>query len=356
MTSQIKTEHFYTVVSLIIITLLFYLLYKIMSPFLTPIAWAIVLSITFYPLYKILLRFLKYPWLASLITLILILILVIGPVTYIVTALIDEITQIYSIVEENWVAWLAKIQEHPLFSKLYKKVNSYRWFEGFDLKDTVLKSLNTLAKNIAGNISDLFKNTVVFVVNFIIMCLTIFYFLRDGGALFNYIKKFLPFSEEQGKRLERQIKETVVAAIFGGVAVAIVQGFLGGVAFLIFGIPSPVFWGLVMAVFSLIPLLGTFVIWGPAGAILILGGGYGKGIGLLLFGFLIISTVDNILKPIIIGGRTKLPTLLIFFSVLGGIGFFGFIGFILGPLIAALCLSLLEIYTTEETEITKSNF
>lgn len=123
---------------------------------------------------------------------------------------------------------------------------------------------------------------------------------------------------------------------------------------MIFGLPSPVFWGMTMAVFSLVPLFGTAIIWGPAGIILILGGSYGKGIGLLLFGFFIIGMADNILKPIIIGGRAKLPTLFIFFSVLGGISFFGAIGFVLGPLILALCLSLLEIYTTKETENIKN--
>jgi predicted PurR-regulated permease PerM len=105
-----------------------------------------------------------------------------------------------------------------------------------------------------------------------------------------------------------------------------------------------------MAIFSLVPLFGTFIIWGPAALFLVLSGSYLKGIGLFLYGVLIISTADNILKPLIIGGRTKLHTLLVFFSVLGGIKFLGFLGFILGPLITALCLSFLETYRYEESE------
>lgn len=344
-----KAEHLYTTVSLAIIILLFYLLYKILSPFLITIAWAMVLSITFYPVYRLSLKFLKYPWIASIFTLILIFILIIGPVAYIVTALISEITQTYSVVKEKGLMSLTKIQEHPLFSKLYQKISQYKLFEGFDLEDTILKSLKTLATYIGENLSDLFKNVVAFVVNFIIMCLTIFYFIKHGETLINYIKRLLPFSEAQEIKLWRQIKEMVITAIYGGVTVAVIQGIFGGISFLVFGLPSPVFWGSAMAVFSFVPFFGTFIICGPASIILILGGSYGKGIGLLLFGFLVISMVDNVLKPIIIGGRTKLPTLLIFFSVLGGISFFGFIGFVLGPLIAALCLSLLEIYTLEET-------
>lgn len=347
MVSRIKAEQFHTIISVAIIAVLFYLFYKVISPFLMPIAWAMVLSITFYPLYIVCLRYLKYPWVASLLTLILIIVLIIGPFTYVVTALISEIAHIYRVIEEGWFVWLSNIQKHPLLSKSYETIGSYKLLESFDLKNAVLKGLNSLAQNIGEHFSKFFRNAVVLVMNVVIMCLTTFYFLRDGEAIINYIKKFLPFSETQEIKLAGQVKDMVIAAIYGGVFVAIVQGIFGGVAFLIFGIPSPVFWGAVMAIFSLIPLLGTFVIWAPAGVILILSGSYGNGIGLLLFGFFIISTIDNILKPIIIGGRTKLPTLLIFFSVLGGISFFGFIGFILGPLIATLCLSLLEIYTTE---------
>lgn len=309
-----------------------------------------VLSITFYPVYTLLLRYLKYPWLTSLLTLLLVLVLIIGPVTYIITALTVEITSTYRLIEEKWVIWLEKIQEYPLLSKLYEKTSLYGLLEGFDLKNIVLKGLNSLAENIGGYISRVFKNVLALVAGFAIMCLTIFYFLKDGEAIISYIGKFLPFEEAQKRRLAGQVKDMVIAVIFGGVTVAIIQGILGGIAFLIFGIPSPVFWGTVMAVFSLIPFLGTFIIWAPAGVMLILSGSYAKGIGLLLFGFFVVSLIDNILKPIIIGGRSKLPTLLIFFSVLGGISFFGFIGFILGPLIVALCLSLLEMYTAEETE------
>ncbi|MDO9123618.1 MAG: AI-2E family transporter, partial [Deltaproteobacteria bacterium] len=346
---KLKAEHFYTIISLSIAALLFYLFYKTLSPFFIPIVWAMSLSITFYPVYRLLLKFLKRPWAASLITLILIFALMIGPVAYIVTTLISETVQVYSTIEEeSFSALIAKIQQRPLISKLYEKISSYKLLEGIYLKDAAVNGLKSLAKNIGENISELFKNAVVFAMNFVIMCLTIFYFLKDGELLIDYIKKLLPFSDAQGARLWLQVKEMVVSAIYGGVTVAIVQGVLGGVAFLIFGISSPVFWGAVMAVFSLVPFFGTFIIWGPAGIILILEGGYMKGIGLLLFGFLIIGMIDNILKPAIIGGRTKLHKLLIFFSVLGGINFFGLIGFILGPLIAALCLSLLEMYSVAE--------
>lgn len=345
-----KAERLYTTISLIIIIGLFYLFYMVLSPFLTTIAWAMVLSITFYPLYNVFLKLIKRPWAASLITLIIILMLIIGPFTYIVGSLVNEITDIYITIEDKGFETITKIQEHPRFASIFEKISSYKILEDFDLQEGTVTTLKAIGKYIAQHISDLFKNAVILIVSFVIMCLTIFYFLKDGAILTSYIKKLLPFTDKQKKRLEQRVKEMVIAAIYGGLAVGVAQGTLGGFAFFMFGISSPVFWGTTMAFFSLVPVFGTFLIWAPAGLILILSGSYAKGIGLLLFGMLVISTVDNIIKPLIIGRRTKLHILLVFFSVLGGIKFFGFLGFILGPLITALCLSLLEMYTVEEAE------
>lgn len=344
-----KVEYLYTTISFAIFATLFYLLYKVLSPFLAPIAWAMVLSIIFYPLYRMFAKLVKRPWVASLITLLIILIIIIGPFTYILGVLVSEITDTYRTIEDRGLEVITLIQKHPTFSNIFEKVSSYTAGKGIDLNEAAITSLKAIGKYIGEHISQLFKNVLVFAMSFVIMCLTTFFFFKDGEALTDYIKKRLPFVEEQKKQVVKRVKEMVIAAIYGGIAVGVVQGTLGGLAFFTLGLPTPVLWGSAMAVFSLVPVFGAFTIWGPASIILILSGSYAKGIGLFLFGVLVISTVDNILKALIIGERTKLHTLLIFFSVLGGIKFFGFIGFILGPLITALCLSLLEIYSVEET-------
>jgi len=348
--SQLKIEHLYTAIYVAIFAGLLYLFYKVLSPFLVPIAWSAVLSITFYPVYKIMLKLIKRQWAASLITLLIILTIIICPFIYILNALMNEITIAYNTIEKEGIGIVTKIQENPIFIAFLEKVGSYIGKDAVDLNGLAIKGLKTIGSYIAGHVSQLFTNVVAFVASFVIMCLTIYYFLKDGDKLAGYLKGLLPFSEEQKENLEIKIKEMVVAAIYGGVAVGIIQGSFGGAAFLVLGISSPVLWGTAMAIFSLVPLLGTFIIWGPASIILILNGSYIKGMALFLFGFLIIGTIDNILKPLIIGGRTKLHTLLIFFSVLGGIEFFGFIGFILGPIIAVLYLSLLEIYKITPSE------
>lgn len=343
-------ERIQTTISLAILFVLFYLLYKILNPFLIIIAWAMVLSITFYPLYRVIIRLKAPPWIASLATLIIILALILGSFTYIAGSLMNEITFVYSDLEEKGFETLLLIEKHPIFAKAYQKIISYKILEGLDLRDGAVIALKKIGAYIAERISLIFKNAVVFIMNFIIMCLTVFYFLKDGEAIAVFIMKFLPFSDAQKTRLEQRVKEMVVAAIYGGVAAGIAQGILGGIAFLIFGLPSPVFWGTAMAFFSFIPVFGSFLIWGSAVLFLIFSGSLLKGIGLFFYGVLIISSVDNVIKSWVIGSRTKLHILIIFFSVLGGMMFFGFVGFILGPLITALCLSLLEIYTYDAAE------
>ncbi len=345
-----KTEWLSKTILLAIILALFYLFYNVIRPFLTTIAWAMVLSITFYPLYRLFLRFIKKPWAASLITLIVILVIILGPFSLVVGSLVNEINDVYRSIEERGFETLVKIQGHPALAAFFDKIGSYKIFEGIDLQQGAVNTLKTIGKSLAEHISSVFKNAVLVIVGFIIMCLTTFYFLKDGNTLANFIKTLLPFSEKQKDRLEERVRELVIAAIYGGLAVAVAQGILGGIAFLVFGLPSPVFWGTAIAIFSLVPLFGSTTIWLPTGIYLILTGSYMKGIGFLVYCVLLITSIDNIIKPLVIGGRTKLHTLLVFFSVLGGINFFGFLGFILGPLIAALCLSLLEMYTFEEQE------
>jgi len=344
-----KTEWLYKTISLAIILVLFYLLYKVLSPFLITIAWAMVLSITFYPLNNLLLRHVRRPWLASLITLFIILILILGPFSFIIGALVREITDVLSVIEEKRFEAATLIRDHPKLKLFFDEIGSYKIFEGVDFRQGAIDSLKSIGSLIGGHTADFFKNAVTFIVNFCIMFLTTYYFLMDGHTLVNFIKKLLPFSEMQKNKLEQRVKELVTAAIYGGLAVAVVQGVLGGIAFLAFGLPSPVLWGTAMALFSFIPVVGCAAIWVPAGIFLLLTASYAKGIGFLVFCAVLIGSIDNIIRPIVIGGRTKLHTLLIFFSVLGGINYLGFLGFILGPLIAALCLSLLEIYTYEET-------
>jgi predicted PurR-regulated permease PerM len=207
-----------------------------------------------------------------------------------------------------------------------------------------------LAKESSGLIKVGFGNVVAGGINFVFMLLSIFFFLEDGPVFIQKMENFMPFSKKQREKLLNQTKDIVVSTIYGGVVVAMTQGVIGGVTFAFLGIHSPVVWGLAMFVASFIPVVGTFIVWGPMVIYLFFEAQYARAIILILVGLLAISSVDNILRPLIIRGKMKMPTVAIFFSILGGIKLFGFIGFIMGPLVLALFVSVFDIFRYSEEE------
>ncbi len=328
--------------------LLGYLAFQVLSPFLRAIAWAGVLSILFYPLYAYLSTHLKWKSLSAVITLIIILVIIIGPVTYLSVLLVGEITEVAGYMEEERLATLTELAEHPRVAWALEKVKPMLGGEDVDMGKILVDGIQNIGRDLLAKITTGAKNMFTVILNFIFMSFSIFFLLRDGPGFLARFRNYLPFSEEQKDRLEVQTKDMVVSTIFGGVVVALVQGVMGGVAFYFVGVPSPVIWGTAISIMSFIPMLGTFSVWFPAVIYLFLQGMYVQGFILFFIGALGISMVDNILKPIIIGERTKMPTLVIFFSVLGGIKLFGLIGLIMGPLVVALFISVLEIFRNVE--------
>ena len=206
------------------------------------------------------------------------------------------------------------------------------------------------AESLVGGVTGGLGNVASVITDFIFMILSIFFFLEGGSEFVAGIHKFIPFSIKHRDRLLKQTKDIIVSTIYGGVVVAIAQAILGGTAFSLLHVPSPVLWAFAMFIASFIPLLGTFVVWGPLAAYLFLKGAVLNSILLVIVGVLAISSVDNILRPLIIRGKMQMPTLAIFFSILGGIKVFGFIGFIMGPLVLALFVSVAQMlrYVGEE--------
>lgn len=333
---------------LAILVLLGYLSYQIFQPFLTPITWAMVLCVVFYPVYAFTLRYIKVKALASLIVLVLILIVIIGPFSYISYALVNEVSDFVARTDTDIRSLTAFLSDERLMS-VFKKIGPYTGLEG-PSEEVIIENVKKVGKKIVEGLSAGFGNVLSLAANFVIMAFTIFFFFKDGPGFLRKFSGYLPFSEQQRDRLTSQVKDMIVSTIYGGVVVAVVQGILGGVAFSILGIHSPIFWGSAMALMSFVPIFGTTIIWLPASAVLLFQGAYVKGIGLILIGTFVIGTVDNILKPLIIGGRTKVPTVVIFFTVLGGIKLFGLLGLVMGPLVFALFLSVFEIFRTVEGE------
>lgn len=341
-------NRFYYLLLLSLLSLLGYLTYKIMSPFFTAIAWAVVFSIIFFPVYVFILKYLKVKVLAAVITTILILIVIIGPLTYLTFMLVDELRVFVTKMSEASPGSAEALIERVRSAPLIQKMSSSLGVEDILSEAVIMENLKKAGKGLIDDFSLQITNIISAAVNFIFMVFTTFFFLKDGPGFLMKAKDYMPFNELQKDRLAAQIKDTIVSTVFGGVVIAIIQGFLGGSAYYVLGIEAPVMWGFAMSIMSFVPLLGTFAIWGPTSAYMVIQGNYMQGAGLFLFGVLVISSVDNILKPLIIGSRTKMPTVIILFSVLGGIKLFGMIGLIMGPLITALFMSVFEIIRSIE--------
>jgi predicted PurR-regulated permease PerM len=189
---------------------------------------------------------------------------------------------------------------------------------------------------------------------FFLMLYILFFFLRDGNQLVATLIRVLPLGDVRERQLLAKFAEVSLATIKGTLVVGIVQGAIGGALFWILGIPAPVFWGTVMAVFSVLPAVGPGLVWGPAAVILLGLGEIVKGIVLIAAGAIIIGLVDNVLRPILVGRDTQMPDYLVLLSTLGGLAVFGISGFVIGPVIAALFLVVWEMFAQEHAERTAS--
>jgi predicted PurR-regulated permease PerM len=183
------------------------------------------------------------------------------------------------------------------------------------------------------------------VVSFITMVFAVFFFFRDARAIVDTIRRLLPFEEERREQILAQAHDLIFATVVSGLIVAAVQGLLGGVAFAVLGIGEPVFWGVMMAFFCLLPVLGAWVIWVPAAIWLGVTGHVTQAVILAGFGAAVVGLVDNFLRPALLAGRAELNGLLIFVGLLGGVTVFGLLGLVLGPIILATVAILFDAYT-----------
>ncbi len=341
-----KREQILLILFILFTAVFFYLFYQMVIGFFVPICWAAVFTIVFLPLYQKLLKKLKYQGLTAALMCLLIVVLIIGPFAYIFAVLVNEAA--LAVAKVNAMYQSGQLDEFLSFEIPWIKSATEKLAQYFDLSQF---NLNNMVKQVADNVGQflfsqtgwVISNGTKFVFYFGLMIFTMYYFFKDGEAVVKQVKTLVPLPREQVNRIFKQLREVIYATMYGGVVVALLQGLLGGILFAIFGISSPVFWGAVMALLSIIPFVGAFVIYIPAGMILIFSGSYVSGVLLMGLGIGIVSQVDNVLRPLLISGKTSMHPLLLFFSMLGGVALFGLLGVVLGPLIAAVFVTLLQI-------------
>jgi predicted PurR-regulated permease PerM len=325
-----------------------YLCYILFEPFLYPLLSAVVIAVVFHPVHARMLLLIRNQSTAALLSTVLVVAIIIVPAIIIGAALFKEITNLGSYLDARStesggpIPYLMHLIERPLaWAGQYvdvSQINVWAWLKG--RLDQIGAALAAQGGIILGNITS-------FIINAVITLFTLFFFFREGKTMRRRLAAVLPLTNHQIEQLFTGIENTIIATVYGGIVVAAVQGGLVGLALWVFGIHSPLLWGLVASAFALLPLVGTAVVWVPAALYLILSGHWVQGLILIGWGAGIVGTVDNFLRPYLISGRVRMHTLLIFFSVFGGVQAFGFLGLFVGPVILAVTITLLGILRDE---------
>ena len=346
--SKIRTEKFrrnYLLILLLLITVLFFNVIKI---FVVTILLAAVFTALFYPLFEKLMEMSRNNRTSSAIACCLVLLLGLLIPIYVLADLVSgEAIELYNtaapkiqeIIEKGDEGILGKIKENSLVQRF--NLDTINWQDSFQ---DIAKNTGSIIAKVINKTS---RGTFQVITDLFITLFTMFYFFRDGDRLIKRIKYLSPLDDKHEDDLIDRFVSISRATIKGTLVIGIIQGFLGGLTFWIFGIGSPILWGVVMALLSVIPLVGSWLVLYPAAIIQLIVGNIFSGIGIILIAAIIISNVDTILRPRLVGRDTGMHDLMIFFSTLGGISLFGIMGFIIGPVIAVFFLTILDIYAVE---------
>ena len=334
------TTRLTAVVSYGVLLLLIYLVFRISEPFLSALAWAAILVTFFYPMHKRLAMRLSSAR-ASVVSTLAVTVLLIAPSILLTTLFVRQAVAISRGVQHSLVE-----QHAPVIAKGWSWLADH--VPGLDPNANVFETLERGIEKQAGflaeRIGTILKNIAAFIFDLFVMIFAMFYFFRDGEKVLRAVRSILPFDAHHQDAMIIQIRELISASVATSLVVAAIQGALGGLGFAIVGLPAPVFWGVAMAFFSLVPVVGSGLIFIPASLWLGFSGHWGRAIVLLAICAGISTIVDNVLRPLLLGGRTELSGLVIFISVLGGVNLFGMLGLVLGPILVAMAAGVLSVY------------
>jgi predicted PurR-regulated permease PerM len=324
-----------TIVLMGVTALGLFLCYRLAAPFLDAIVWALALAVLFAPLQCWLESKLRHPNLSAILTVVMIGLLVGAAVTFVGQRLMHQAAAGAELIDAKIKSgdWRSALAAQPRLSALADRIERQIDLPG--AAQSLATGLSTAAKSFV-------KGSVVQAMSFGLTFYLLFFFLRDRTTVLASCRALSPLPDVATDGLLARIRDTIHATVYGTLAVAAVQGLLGGLMFWWLGLPAPLLWGLVMALLSIVPMVGAFVVWIPAAIFLAVDGNVGKAVILTLWGALVVGTIDNVLRPILVGNRLKLHTVLIFISVVGGLILFGASGLILGPVILTITLALLE--------------
>lgn len=317
-----------------------YFCYRLAAPFIPAFTWALALAVLLAPLSRWLEKKIKHPNLTAAICVLAAALIVVVPAVFVVQRILDEAASgaetIKTMIQSG--EWQRFLNAHPRLAP------AGNWIEQqIDLPGI----FNNATAWLTSAATSLVHGSVLRLIGVVLTFYMLFYFLRDRSAMLDTFRSLSPLSGTDMKLMFDGISDTVHATVYGTFAVSIVQGTMGGLMFWWLGLPSPVLWGVVMALLAVVPVLGAFIVWVPAAIFLLLDGSEGKALLLTIWGAVVVGGIDNLLYPMLVGSRLKMHTIIAFISIVGGLIVFGPSGLILGPVMFTVTRILLEIWSTQ---------
>jgi predicted PurR-regulated permease PerM len=342
-----------------LLLVILYVAILILSPFLEALAWAGILAIIVYPAYAWLNQVLRgRATAAALIVTVTITLVILIPAFKLAGFLADEIVQLVGIVRglangEQIEVW----KEKPWIQSLlgYWESIAHQLAEtGIDVTGAAVQAAQVSSGFLVPKLSGIAQNVFIFAINTLVALFSLFFLLRDGKEFCVKVGRLVPMEPEKQRHLFSSIVNSIIAVIHGAVLTAMVQGLLAGLAYWALGVPFAVLWGVATFFTALFPIGGSAIVWVPASVYLFFQDDYVRGVILIAWGVGVVGMVDNLIKPIFIGSRLRVPVLFLFFSIIGGMNLFGVLGLVLGPVIFALLAALLDLYVQEYGKTSRS--
>jgi predicted PurR-regulated permease PerM len=324
---------------------LLYQLYAVFSGFLVPIVWAAILAMLFFPLYTLVLR-----WCGGRETL-----AALALTLFVTGGIVLPAISLSSVITREGISLYQRTSEYVSSGALNADIERLRGsrlgrlvrrLEGYEIdwNAAARSSIDTAGAIIVTQVTSAAKNVAVFLLDFTIMVFTLFFLFRDGDRMYRGLRDVIPMDPDHKDAIFAVLYQTLSAVTQGMVATALAQGVLTWVALWALGLPYTAFLGVVAGVLSLVPFVGAAGVWIPCTIYLAATGDFVRALILLVYGSVVISMVDNVLRPLLIGGQTRLPTLFLFFGILGGVQVYGVLGLFLGPVLLAIAMAFIRIY------------
>lgn len=327
----------------------------IISPFIPVLIISAVIATGFYPLHKRIFKLLKKNRTGSaVISTLILLIIILVPVAWFVGYITDQAIDTYKLIETKVsflldidIKLLPEIIENSPIGETFHKITDILPIKPEDIIGYITTLVQNVSEFLVNQTTNFAKSLSVLAVHLFVGLLSMFFFFRDGDRAVKEVRDLVPLSKKYRKILFEKLHLMSQGILYGIFGAAIAQGFLGGIGFALAGIPNAAFWGTIMAFFSIVPYVGSTLIWVPAALFMFITGHWIAGLFLVLWGVFVVGTVDNFIKPIVIGEKARIHPLLSFLSIIGGIFTMGLPGLIIAPYLLSLLLTFIHIYKME---------